>query len=226
MLQQWRDLSFLHFPTDPAQIQNLLPKGLTVDTYPDSQGAEQAWVALVPFRMQGVTPLHFPPIPGCHAFPETNVRTYAHRDGQQPGVWFFSLEATNGFACRRGRRWYGLPYLHASMSVKRDGDDILYHSLRKRSLIGHDIAVRAGAPVVATPGSLEFFLVERYLLYSLQRGKLCTGMVHHTPYPVQHLSVTSCAESLIESNGIEPKPFIHTMFSPGVDVEVFALKPI
>ena len=28
-------------------------------------------------------------------FHETNVRTYVHLDGRDPGVWFFSLDAAN-----------------------------------------------------------------------------------------------------------------------------------
>jgi len=224
MLQQWRDLSFLHFATDPAEIQALVPHGLTVDTFPDAEGVERAWIGLVPFRMQGVTPHRVPPVPGCHAFPETNIRTYVHREGHEPGVWFFSLEAANALACRVARRFYGLPYHHATMSVTHKDDDLVYESKRVRGGFGHHITGIIGPPVEVTPGTLEFFLVERYLLHSHRRGNLYSGQVYHRPYPIQKLEVTGIQESLVASNGIQPKPFDHALFSPGVDVEVFALK--
>jgi uncharacterized protein len=34
----------------------------------------------------------------------------------------------------------------------------------------------------AEPGSLEFFLVERYRLFSGRNGQLLTGRVYHPPY--------------------------------------------
>lgn len=224
MLQQWRDLSFLHFSTDSAEIQNLIPSGLTVDTFPDANGNERAWVGLVPFRMQRVTPRQIPPVPGCHAFPETNVRTYVHRNGEKPGVWFFSLDASNAFACHVARELYSLPYHHATMSVNRRADSLHYVSRRRRGGFGHDITARIGEALEAAPGSLEFFLAERYLLYSQRAGQLFTGQVYHTPYPLQQLEILDREESLVNSNQIPQKPFEHTLFSPGVDVEVFGLK--
>ena len=226
MLQQWRDLSFFHFSADPAEIQRLIPADLTVDTYPGAEGRQCAWVGLVPFRMQRVTPRQIPPVPGCHAFPESNVRTYVHRNGENPGVWFFSLDASNAFACRVARQFYSLPYHHAVMSLNRKSGDIHYKSRRRRGGFGHDITAQIGETTGANPGSLEFFLAERYLLYSQRAGKLFTGQVYHTPYPLQDLKVVRLEESLVESNHIQPKLFEHSLFSPGVDVEVFALKAV
>ena len=52
----------------------------------------------------------------CRGFlriPELNVRTYVIADNK-PGVWFFSLDAANPVAVAVARRWYHLPYFHAS----------------------------------------------------------------------------------------------------------------
>ena len=49
MLQDWRDAAFLHWPVDPADVQRLLPDGLTVDTF-DGSG----WVGLIAFDMVGI----------------------------------------------------------------------------------------------------------------------------------------------------------------------------
>ena len=84
--QQWSDLLFIHWRISPLDIQDLLPSRLNVDTYDGS-----AWVGLVLFHMSGVRPWWFPPVPGISAFHETNLRTYVHLNGSNPGVWFFGV---------------------------------------------------------------------------------------------------------------------------------------
>lgn len=222
MYQRWRALTFLHFPCDPAEVQATLPDGLTVDTYP-LNGREMAWVGLVPFRMEGVRPRFLPPIPGLSAFPETNVRTYVHREGHEPGVWFYSLDAANAIACRIARSTFGLPYHEAAMSVDESPGRIRYVSRRTAEGADHEIDVVPGTDVgTATPGTLEFFLVERYLLYTRILGRLVTGRVHHPPYSLQNVEVPNVHESLVSAAGIGARPFIHRIFSPGVDVEIYA----
>ena len=88
--QHWRELLFLHWRISPAEIAALVPESLSIDTCEGS-----AWVGLVLFRMTGVRPWWSPSIPGVSAFPETNVRTYVHRHGRDPGVWFLSLDAAS-----------------------------------------------------------------------------------------------------------------------------------
>lgn len=222
MRQSWRDLLFLHFSAEPARIQRLLPTGLTVDTWGD-----KAWIGLVPFRMQGIRPLWMPPLPWISAFPETNVRTYVHRDGKEPGVWFFSLDAARWLACRYARARFCLPYFHSRMTVRRQGDRIEYASKRLES--GEEAVLRGSCVLgndlpAAESGSFEFFLVERYLLYAEQRGRLATGRVHHPPYPLQAVEEFGMETTLVGRAGIEPKPFEHALFSAGVDVEVFPLE--
>lgn len=224
MYQRWRSLLFLHFPADPAEIQRLLPEGLTVDTYPDSEGNEKAWIGLVPFRMEGVTPRGVPELRGIHAFPETNVRTYVHRNGHDPGVWFFSLDAGNPLACRVARRFFHLPYHEAQMSVKERADTVNYQSTRRKDGRVCDVVCEIGEALpLPKPGSLEFFLIERYLLYSCRGKDLFTGRVFHHPYALRSVNVESLRESLVEAAGVGAKPFEHRLFSPGVDVEVFGL---
>src|SRR5947209_19996689 len=109
MYQKWRDLSFLHFPIDPSALRSLVPQELDIDTFSNREGKEMAWVGLIPFWMTGVRPRGLPPIPGVNTFPETNLRTYVHRNGKKPGVWFFSLEASNRIACATARLTFGLP---------------------------------------------------------------------------------------------------------------------
>ena len=222
MYQKWRSLSFLHFPCDPAEVQATLPPGLTVDTYPGPDGCAQAWVGLIPFRMKGVRPRFLPPVPGLSAFPETNVRTYVHCEGRGPGVWFYSLDAGNAIACAAARSTFGLPYFHAAMRVE-EGERVLYRSTRKGMRADHEIEAVPGSMFgEAEPGTFEYFLIERYLLYSQLRGHLITGRVHHRAYPLQTLETPLVRETMVEAAGLTPRPFVHRLFSPGVDVEIFA----
>ncbi|MEZ0371894.1 MAG: DUF2071 domain-containing protein, partial [Candidatus Sericytochromatia bacterium] len=63
MTQSWLDLLFAHWPVPPALLRPLLPEGLALQTW---EG--QAWIGVVPFRMENVTPRLVPPLPWISAF--------------------------------------------------------------------------------------------------------------------------------------------------------------
>ena len=224
MYQRWRDLLFLHYSVEPEAIRALVPRPLEIDTYPDEAGNEAAWIGLVPFRMEGVRPRYLPTLPGHGAFPETNVRTYVHLDGR-PAVWFFSLDAASSIACRVGRDAFHLPYKHASMSTVRSGDDVKYRSNRRSGDATLAIDARiSGAPSATVPGTLEFFLIERYLLFCTNGPAWFGGNVHHSPYRSREAEVVSCTESLASAAGLDGRPFTHQMFVEGVDVRIGPLR--
>ena len=222
MYQRWRSLLFLHFSCDPEELQRLLPSSLTVDTFDG-----KAWVGLVPFRMEGIRARFLPGFPGSVAFPETNVRTYVHREGKEPGVWFFSLDAASPLACRVARTLWRLPYHEATMTVRDSDDAHCYTCTRSGTGAKHQIEAAIGNSFgEAEPGTLEFFLVERYLLYAERAGRLFSGRVHHVPYPLRRAELLHADESLIAAAGIEPRSFEHVLYSPGVDVRIYPLRPV
>ncbi len=223
MYQRWRTLLFLHWEVPADALARLLPEGLTLDTY---EG--RAFVGLVPFTMRGVRPAGLPPFAPLSNFHETNVRTYVHREGKDPGVWFFSLDAASRIAVWLARAWFKLPYHFARMELKRQGPWVEYRSERRwpAPLPGR-CAVRCkpqGEASASTPGSLQHFLVERYFLYTQHGGALWRGQVHHAPYQVQGAEVEGLEEDLLAAAGIQRPPgapMAH--FSQGVDVDVFRL---
>ncbi len=223
--QRWAELGFLHWRVDPAQLAPLVPPSLTIDTY---DGA--AWIGLVPFTMTGVRPVWAPPLPGVSSFHEVNVRTYVHKDGKDPGVWFFSLDAASSLAVRVARRFFHLPYHRARMSLAKDRDGaVIYRSDRRwpgPTPAGCRVTYRPdGAVTPAGVGTLEHFLAERYLLYAqLPDGSLRLGRVHHTPYPLQRAVVSELDETLIAAAGLarpDEPPLAH--YASEVRVHIFGL---
>jgi uncharacterized protein YqjF (DUF2071 family) len=231
MSQSWQQLLFLHWVVPTELLQRLLPTGLTIDTF---EG--RAYVGLVPFAMRKVKPAGLPTVRGLSNFLETNVRTYVHFRGQKPGVWFFSLDAANVVGAALGRRWFSLPYFFARMSLKVQESEgirrLLYTSRRiypGPTPATTRIEAEVCAPVEpARLGTLEYFLAERYLLYSVsRRGDFFQGRVHHTPYPLQSAKLTSLDESVLKAAGIdrpEASPLVH--YASGVDVEIFGLQRV
>lgn len=222
--QKWRDLLFLHWPIPVEALRPLIPPGLEIDTY---DGV--AYIGLVPFWMTGVRP-NWAPERSAFRFLETNVRTYVHRDGRDPGVYFFSLEAASALAVAVARVQFGLPYFWASMQLRRDGPELAY---RSRRLFGGNARSYArfqpGAMLGASaPGTLEHFLIERYYLHVERHGQLMRGQVYHTAYPVQRASLLGLNDELIAAAGLPqpagPPPLVH--YVRGVDVDIFGLTPL
>jgi uncharacterized protein YqjF (DUF2071 family) len=227
MRQDWHDLLFLHWVVRPELLRPLIPDALDLDLF---EG--RAYVGLVPFTMTGVRPVGLPAVPGLSSFHETNVRTYVHRAGRDPGVWFFSLDAANAIAVAIARAVFHLPYYHARMRLTREpGGAIAYASERPRpGPTPATCSVRCmptGSAGPARAGTLEHFLAERYLLYAAHRGRLFRGQVHHSPYPLQGAEISNLVETLVARAGIErpvADPLAH--FARGVRVEVFPMSRV
>ncbi len=229
--QTWSHLTFLHWKLTPEQIRPLVPAPLELDLYDG-----HAWVGMVLFRMAKIRPWWSPPIPGISWFRETNIRTYVHFEGQ-PGVLFMSLDASKLLAALLGRYRWNLPYYWSRMRCQEAGDLMTYASCRQpgvRPKASCALDVRLGDPLTGlaegtgvTHDSLEFFLVERYLLYTFDGGELLRGQVHHSPYPLRPAEVLSLNETMLAAVGVETQQGpCHAVYSPGVDVEIFPLLPV
>jgi uncharacterized protein YqjF (DUF2071 family) len=227
--QKWRNLLFLHWEVPEAALRRIVPTGLEVDTF---EG--RAYVGLVAFEMHDVRPSRFlPALPTARRFEEVNVRTYVHAGGRDPGVWFFSLDASSALAVLGARAFFHLPYYHARMHTQPDGDGgIVYRSERHWEgdvAAALDVRYETGEELgPLAEGTLEHFLVERYLLYAVTpRGALCRGQVHHPAYPARRARVVDLSESLVGAARIErPEERASELFSAGVDVEIFGLKKV
>jgi uncharacterized protein len=238
MKQTWNDLLFAHWPIPIAQLRPLVPDGLVIETFDG-----QCWIGIVPFWMSGIRGRGLPTVPGFSRLPELNVRTYVSYGGKA-GVYFFSLDITSHLAVWGARTFYHLPYFHAAMHCREEGERILYSSTRD-SLAGADTrSLRSpdgrpplhqpaefvgsyrpiGPPRIRDKGSLEDFLTARYCLYTVHENQIYRCDIHHLPWPLQD------AETSIERNTMaaaaqvalpESLPLLH--FSKTLEVLIWPL---
>jgi uncharacterized protein YqjF (DUF2071 family) len=222
----WRNLLFAHWPVDPATLRPHLPPGLALDTY---DGA--AWVSVVPFGMHDVAPRGVPTLPGVSTFLELNVRTYVTVD-DKPGVWFFSLDASNPLAVAVARRQFHLPYFRARMRLDQVGDWVTYESCRTHPGIAPGEfkgKFRPVGPVIrAEHGSLDAWLTERYALYAADvRGQLFRGDIHHRLWPLQACEADITCNTVCDAHGFTlpaVDPLLH--FVRRLDVLAWGIVPV
>jgi uncharacterized protein len=225
MSMRWHDLAFLHWPVEAAALRPFIWPLLELDTF---EG--QAWLGVTPFRMTRVRPRWLPPAPALSAFPELNVRTYV-TEGGKPGVWFLSLDAGNPVAVWLARWTFHLPYYRARMSCIADDGGVTYKSLRTHrgahpaSFVGR--YEPAGDVYRSRRGTLEYWLTERYCLYTVARGILYRGEIHHAPWPLQAASVEIEANTMAEATGLRlPRDPSHTHFARELDVVAWMLERV
>jgi hypothetical protein len=218
--QVWNDLAFLHWPVPPSLVAPLIPRGLTVDEYDG-----QAWIAVVPFWMSGVTMRGVPPLPGLSTFPELNVRTYV-RHGDRPGIWFFSLDAASRLTVLGGRLLFMLPYCYAIMHTEQRQARTQYRSLRSAETRFVASYGPTGPVHKAEPGSLAHFLTERYRLYATEREALSFADIHHVQWPLQPGEVEIERNDMLAANRLSAAgaPMVH--FAKRLDVVIWPLRKL
>jgi uncharacterized protein YqjF (DUF2071 family) len=198
MTQRWNHLLFAHWPVPAASLAHLLPEGLVPDTFDGS-----AWIGVVPFSMDRIQLRALPSMPGANRFPELNLRTYVRESHtNQVGVYFFSLDAANLLAVTVARTVFQLPYYWARMHVQArdEGREFYYHSER---IFGPKPATFR-AVELSSPGTIEYFLTERYRLYTTDRkGQLYKGDIHHVPWPLEQAEAEFEVNLLPKAHGIE-----------------------
>jgi uncharacterized protein YqjF (DUF2071 family) len=223
MLQRWEHLLFLHWRYDLATVQASVPPGLTVDTWNDS-----AWLGVVPLFMRDVRPRFVPPISPLSDFFELNLRTYVYDEHGRPGIYFYSLDCNQPLAVEAARRLLHLRYEHANIEAAAGVDGwVNFEAQRGGAEARSHFRYRAfGPPAEATPDSIEFFLLERYRLFSSDAsgGQLNSIRVCHAPYRVQAAEVTNWGDAVLHLAGFASpqRPPDHACAAGTVEVEVFA----
>lgn len=220
MKQIWHHLLFAHWPVAPAVMRPLVPPELELHTYD-----RQCWLAVTPFHMSGIRARGLPPITGLSRFPELNVRTYV-TFGDKPGVYFFSLDAANRPAVWAARQFYRLPYFLAEMKVEVSNQQIAYRSRRREGSAEFRGRCHPISEIeLRQPGSLAHWLTERYCLYTVSRGKLYRGEIHHVRWPLQDAAAKIETNTMAAAANIalpDTTPLLH--FSRYLEVLIWPLR--
>jgi uncharacterized protein YqjF (DUF2071 family) len=221
MHQIWAKLLFIHWPILPDQLRPLIPARLQIDTF-----AETAWIGLTPFTMWGIRPSFLPAVPWLSTSHELNLRTYVHLNGV-PGVWFFSLDASNLLAVLGARLGYSLPYFQARMQLREEGLTIHFTSSRLHRETGpadfEAVWTRGKTLPEAVPETLEFFLLERYCLYAAQGERLYRAYIHHRPWPLCQVTLSQLSSTMLASQGLstpQDGPLLYGQAAP-LHVEIW-----
>ena len=225
MHQAWGKLLFMHWRIEERELRPLIPAGLEIDSL-DGTG----WIGIIPFTMWDIRafPPYLPAVPGLSAFHELNVRTYVHYQGV-PGVWFFSLDANSSSAVMGARTFYHLPYYNADIDLAQSGNTIDYALKRtdepQASFKG---SWNVGETIpFSHPESLEFFLTERYCLYSEKDGVLYRARIFHQPWPLQKATMNFYQTTMIESLGLKAPPGDPVLnYAESLDVDIWPIKKI
>jgi len=218
MRHRWDSLTFLHWPYAPAVVQDLLPAGLTVETYDD-----RAWVGLVPFVMHVSRPRE--QARPLFEFPETNVRTYVRDSNGLSGVWFFSLDADSLNAVVTARATYRVPYFWSEMTVESVGE-VFSYTARRRWPGPHDAASQVEIEVAEQYRAEELddfdhYLTARWTLFGTWGRRLLLARAEHPRWVLHRARVCEWRDDLVAATGLpepEVEPIVH--WSPGVDVSV------
>ncbi|WP_243292513.1 DUF2071 domain-containing protein [Bacillus sp. FJAT-47783] len=210
MTQTWKDLLFIHWPVAKEEIEKHIPSPLQVDTF---EG--KAWIAIVPFWLKSIRLHGLPRIPFASTFFEINVRTYVTYKNRR-GVYFFTLDANHLPAIKIAKATFFLPYLHATVNLTKSGDFVNFKSIRKQhgypKATFHANYEPTSSPFLAQRGSLEEWLIERYNLLLVNRGKVYIGEIHHKQWELQHANVdikTNELLSFLPSSIVKEPPLVH-----------------
>jgi len=214
---RWEKLLFLHQQVAPDLIRPLVPPELELDLWQD-----QAWVSIVAFSMPYVRPRWLPKWISCR-FHELNVRTYVLHENK-PGVYFFSLNANSRLAVWWARRFWKLNYVYAHIEMSPLNSVWRYRCHRPRCP-QFEATYKVGPPLgKAKPDSLEFFLVERYLLFAPKDGVVHQARVYHAPYDLYEVQLGLLEDGISPADGLPSMTTDSVLahYCPRVDVEVFA----
>lgn len=212
--QRWQNLTFLHWPVEPARVRQFLPPGVHPDVIDGL-----TYVGLVPFQMRGAGPGGRLPVPYFGDFCETNVRLYSVDDAGRSGIVFRTLEAERLSTVLLARAGLGLPYTWGRMRVVHSGDLWRYESHRRwpervRGLRS-ELTVRVGEPVEPTP--LEVWLTARWGLHTRVAGRTLWVPNQHQAWPLRAAGIVGLQDDLVAGVGVEVAgEMLRPLFSPGV----------
>lgn len=203
MRMAWSQALLLHWPFPAKAVRRIVPDELEIDTHDG-----HAWVSILPYRVRGVRPLMGPSIPWFSSFLQIDVRTYVRHLGE-PGVYFFSLDASNPVAVWLARTVFRLPYFRAEMQLRRRDESFRFSSTRShQGARSADFACQWTPREPLAAGDRDDFvnfLTDRGRLFAPHAGKVLTCSIRHEPWPLRRARVSALDTTLFAAVDL-PEP--------------------
>ena len=223
-LANWENLIFIHYETDPQELQRCVPYDL--DCYHG-----RAFVSLVAFTMHGMRPrfggrigeLLLRPIA---TYDFLNVRTYVRHKGE-PGIYFMREWLSSRIAACLGPWSFGLPYRFGRIDYQPStgcgsaGDHERRGKVEADARSFHFCATfEANDLGICTSESLDEFLLERYTAFTQFRKCRRFFRIWHEPWQQVPAKIQIATDDLIHSTGRwwRDARCIGGNYSPGVNV--------
>jgi uncharacterized protein YqjF (DUF2071 family) len=215
-MQHWTNVLFLHFAAPAEELRRHLPARIEIDTFDG-----QAWISCVLFRLN-LRPAGLPFVPGLSSLLELNVRTYVRHRGQS-GICFLKMYADNWLAICASRLLTPLSYEFAALTDHRRANGARYVECKPVDSAGGALAADVMSSrdlVEARPGSLDFWLLERYRLFVVRRdGTILAADVEHPPWRAATVAAMALQHNFHEVLGLPTTELpVPAHESPGVAV--------
>ncbi|HEY2589485.1 MAG TPA: DUF2071 domain-containing protein [Tepidisphaeraceae bacterium] len=198
----WDDVTFVHYAFARSALQPLVP--FELDLF---DGA--VYVSLVAFTQRRLRPRLGGRLAAALAAPLAsheflNVRTYVRHGGER-GIHFLCEWIPNRLATWMGPPLYGLPYRLGRLRYRYD---------RLAGAARHEVIARGErlafdafpdpteAPAPARAGTLDAFLLERYVAFTRCRGRDACFRVDHDPWPQRRALVCVREHRLLSQTGL------------------------
>ena len=212
----WMSALFLHYEIEPSRLQSGVP-------YPLDVRNGTAYVSVVAFSQERLRFAFGGPATNWvgrwfanHEF--LNVRTYV-RHGGEPGIFFLVEWVPKRVATWLGPLLFGLPYRLGRIDFKH-GEPVMRGCVTDRNTSFLYRWARGGTGNLAPceRGSIDEFLLERYVAFTKWRGLSRTFRVGHEPWPQTRVKVTVEDDSLLRGHfdWWEDARFAGANFSRGV----------
>jgi uncharacterized protein YqjF (DUF2071 family) len=191
----WNQALFIHFRIDPTQLQPFVPFPLDIRD-------GDAFVSLVAFTQSRLRPAFGGAVAAALTAPLAeheflNLRAYV-RVNEEPAIYFISEWIPNRLAVLIGPRMYGLPYRLGAHRYEHAGQPVRGCVQAPEGRLEYRAQVDAD-PESATAGTLDHFLLERYLAFTHRNGIHRCFRVEHSAWPQARAWVDVIDDSLLRS---------------------------
>ncbi|MEZ4805296.1 MAG: DUF2071 domain-containing protein [Bacteroidia bacterium] len=176
--QEWNRVIFLHWRVELEDIRPLVPAELDIDSIHGTY-----WVSIVVFSVENTQTRILPPFKLLSNYQQVNIRTYV-KHKNRPGVFFLNVEASKWWSCLIAKSLSGIQYRPAEMDRTDERFDSFSKDKCDNVNFDYELHYR-----VSQKNELDYYLTERYALFTKNRGKINEYNIHHLQWPLRKIEL-------------------------------------